>query len=73
MPPRISLMFVLGSHAFETFYAHECVKNGEYLYCMHIINFTTFTIFAQNSTVGCMLALYSPTMHIATLIIRLSM
>ena len=28
---------------------------------------TTFTPFAQNSTVGCMLVLYGPTMHMATL------
>ena len=40
------------------------VKNGEY---PSHITLTTFTRFAQNSTIVSVLALYGSTMHIATL------
>ena len=60
-------MIVQGSHTFAMFYAHahmRYVKNGEY---PSHITLTTFTQFAQNSTVVSMLALYGSTMHVATL------
>ena len=47
----MSLMFVQGSHTFAMFYVHahmRYVKNGEY---PSHITLTTFTRFAQNSTV----------------------
>ena len=54
-------MFVQGSHTFTSMrylgipvmYAHITLK--------------TFNRFAQNSTVECLLAMYGPAMHIATL------
>ena len=48
-------MFVQGSICLQHFTTHT-----------HI-TLRTFTQFAENSTVECMLALYGPTMHIATL------
>ena len=63
--PLECLPYVIqGCHMFAKFYAHAYVKNGEYLLR---ITLTTFTRFVQNSTVWCMLALYGPTMHVATL------
>ena len=48
-------MFVQGSHAFIMVYAHAlCEKQGIPVMHMHI-TLTTFTQFAQNSTVGYML------------------
>ena len=60
-------MFIQGSHTFAMFYAHT-LREKRGIPVMHAYStLTTFTRFAQNSTVGCMLALYGPTMHVATL------
>ena len=60
-------MSVQESHAFAMFYAHA-LRGKRGIPDMHArITLTTFTRFAQNSTVGCMLALHGPTMHVATL------
>ena len=67
MPPVMSPMFVYGSHTFAMFYAHahmRYVKKGNTSH----INLTTFTNFAQNSTVVSMHALYGSTIHTATLL-----
>ena len=54
-------MFVQGSHAFEMFYTHALGEKWG-IPAMHVhIMLMTFTRFAQNSTVGCMLVLYGPT------------
>ena len=44
----------------------RCEKWGIPVMHAHI-TLTTFTLFAQNCTVGCVLVLYGPTMHVATL------
>ena len=57
-------MFGQGNHTFAMFYMHvhmHYVKNGEH------ITLTTFTQFAQTSTVVSMLALYGSIIHVATL------
>ena len=59
-------MFVQGSHTFAMFYAYARVKRGIPVLHAHV-TLTTFTRFAQNGTIGAILALYGPTMHIATL------
>ena len=49
------------------FYAHV-LREKQGIPVLHAhITLTTFTQFAQNGTVGCMLVLYGPTMHMATL------
>ena len=56
-PYKLPHMYVQGSHAFAMFYAnalHE--KRGIPVVHAHI-TLTTFTRFAQNCTVGCMLVL----------------
>ena len=66
-PCNVSHMFGQGSHMFAMFYVHahmHYVKNGEY---PSHITLTTFTQFAQNSTLVSMLALCGSTMHVATL------
>ena len=62
----MSTMFVQGSHTFAMFMPTRYVKKGISIMHTHT-TLTTLTRFAQNSTVGCMLALYGPTMHVATL------
>ena len=52
---------------FAMFYAHELrEKQGIPVLNMHS-TLTTFTRFVQNSTIWCVLTLYSRTMHVATL------
>ena len=57
-------MFVQGSHTFAMLYAHAYM--GIHVTHAHI-TLMTFTRFAQNSMLRCILALYGPTMQVATL------
>ena len=60
-------MIAQGRHTFAVFYAHV-LRERWGIPIMHVyIMLTTFTWYAQNSTVGCMHAFYGSTMHLATL------
>ena len=60
MPPRVSTICLYWEAIhFAMFHAHARVKKEEYPYCT--------CPFAQNSTVGSILALHGSTMFIATL------
>ena len=63
----MSPMFIQGTHTFAMSYAHALRgKGGIPITHVHITQ-TTFARFAQNSTVGSMLALYDSTVHVTTL------
>ena len=55
-------MFVQGSHMFAMFYVHTREKRGIPVLHVHI-TLTIFIRFAQNSTVGSILALYGSTIY----------
>ena len=57
-------MFVQESHAFAMFYAHELLEKREIPVVHAHVTSTTFTQFAQNSTVGCM-ALLCTWLHLS--------
>ena len=64
MPPySISHMFVWRSHAFAMFSAHALREWARLRVHIHM---TIFTQFAQNCSIGSLLALYGSTMHVAT-------
>ena len=57
-------MFVQGSHTFAMFYVHTLhEKQGIPIMYTHI-TLTIFTQYVKNGTVGCMLALYGPSIHV---------
>ena len=59
-------MFVQGSHTFAMFYT-QALREKWGIPVMHVCStLMTFTRFAQNSTVGSMLALYGSAVHLDT-------
>ena len=67
MPLDVSHRFIQGSRTFAMFYAHVLREKLRIPVMNAHGTLMTFTRFVQNGTVWCMIALYGPAMHVATL------